>query len=507
MKNNSAKPGKLLFEELDINLDKVPITHLHYYIAVKYFLTIQDDPSCEATNLEKLLRYLESFYHLCDAEDWFLARKIFLISSDRPDSPDNKYLVTQLSSWGYHQEVIELCQRLLFNLEKNFDVCLLRTIGDAFCSLANYQKAIEYYNSSLELEKQLSRSDINHSILNSLGVVYFKIGNFEKAISYYQKFYHSEHRYAAIFNLASAYLLMGDYKQAENYLQESLQIAKTGEQIEFLANISQSMGILYRRQGKYQQALECFKKGSEFFEIIGDPFTQGQCLGNLGNVYCDLEQYEQAINIQQKRLSIARKVKDLAGEGLTLNNLATNYIMQTHYDEAIKCLTDGLAISRKISCTESGVLEVSILSNTGIALMKLRHHSEAIRFLKQGLKISQENNYSYWEHHLLANLGDVYDAMDEYGIAFDYYCQALKLTKNMEDYKAEEEILIRLSNPNYLLDFITYIMKEHKSEDNIFLELGKISCALGDYEKAIQINNLHYFFTVMSKKLLTMADK
>ena len=63
---NSQTPGQLLFAKLEIDLDEVPIEQLAEYTAVEYYLAIEDDPPNDATNLDNVQRYLQSFDHLCD---------------------------------------------------------------------------------------------------------------------------------------------------------------------------------------------------------------------------------------------------------------------------------------------------------------------------------------------------------------------------------------------------------------------------------------------------------
>ena len=63
--NSSTTLGQLLFVKLGLNLDGVPLELLADYTAVEYYLTVEDESSPDATNLEKVRCYLESFEHLC----------------------------------------------------------------------------------------------------------------------------------------------------------------------------------------------------------------------------------------------------------------------------------------------------------------------------------------------------------------------------------------------------------------------------------------------------------
>lgn len=96
-------PGQLLFTKLGINLDEVPIEQLSDYTAVEYYLTVEDEPSPDAANIEKVRRYLEAFHHLSEVEAWEEASKILSIYLD---TPTNEQLHEQLGTWGYYHERI-----------------------------------------------------------------------------------------------------------------------------------------------------------------------------------------------------------------------------------------------------------------------------------------------------------------------------------------------------------------------------------------------------------------
>ena len=69
---------------------------------------------------------------------------------------------------------------------------LLRTkvycnLGDAFASLGDFQKAIEYHTKDLKISKEMAdRAGEGRAYFN-LGNDYHNLGDFQKAIEYYQR--------------------------------------------------------------------------------------------------------------------------------------------------------------------------------------------------------------------------------------------------------------------------------------------------------------------------------
>jgi len=148
MTTDLQTPGQLLFAKLGINLDEVPIEKLSDYTAVEYYLTVEDEPPQDATNLEKVRGYLEAFYHLSEVEDWEAASKILSIHLD---TPTNENLHNQLGVWGYYQERIDLYNRLLYKLNLYWDSICLNGLGNTYDSLGEYVRAIEYHQQDLAI--------------------------------------------------------------------------------------------------------------------------------------------------------------------------------------------------------------------------------------------------------------------------------------------------------------------------------------------------------------------
>ena len=131
MVTNFKELGNVLFASWNINLDEVPIEQLDHYIAVENYLTDEDEAPPDADNLEEVSFYLQAFYHLSEVEDWEKAKAIVRIQLS---TPTNEELHIQLGTWGYYQEQIDLCSRLLGKLDTRTDSTCLNTLGMAYDS-------------------------------------------------------------------------------------------------------------------------------------------------------------------------------------------------------------------------------------------------------------------------------------------------------------------------------------------------------------------------------------
>ena len=213
---------KSLFTQLDINVDKVPIEQLLHYTAVEYFLSVEDEPSFDAANLKKVNRYLESFYHLCEAQNWDKARKLLFLQFI--DTTTQEFLPVQLCTWGYYQEAAKLYKRLLYKLEPEFDILLYKQ---------EYTEAICRLEKGLSLAQEIGTRQGESKILLNLGVASLHLKKYSDAIKYLtasleifkevQDFLGLWH---ALVDLGDIYDEMNSYSQAFDYYIKALTITR-----------------------------------------------------------------------------------------------------------------------------------------------------------------------------------------------------------------------------------------------------------------------------------------
>jgi tetratricopeptide (TPR) repeat protein len=123
MTDNSKTSGQLLFEELAINLDEIPFQQLSNYTAVEYFLTVEDEPSTDATNLERVSRYLQSIHHLANCQS-FQPIKIILNTSISISEVEKNHKITldnYLLFKGLFKELLESSQEIINLFKKSHE--------------------------------------------------------------------------------------------------------------------------------------------------------------------------------------------------------------------------------------------------------------------------------------------------------------------------------------------------------------------------------------------------
>lgn len=130
---------------------------------------------------------------------------------------------------------------------------LLSILAQTYSSLKEYRKAIPHYQKLLELGQE------SEFIYSKLGYANYQLFDYKRAILYYKKALEFEDRNAAThFILGKLYAQTGDLDKSETHLLMAILIKKQPVDAEFL-----SLGLTYKLQEKYKEALDYFDKALE----------------------------------------------------------------------------------------------------------------------------------------------------------------------------------------------------------------------------------------------------
>ena len=402
-------------------------------------------PAADASNLETVRGYLEAFEHFCEVEDWDAAEQLFM---EPLQIADQVRLQWQLDDWGHFREEVSLCQKLTDRFSAEVNVIVWRSLGNGFKGLSLYPQAIEAYQTSIKIAKEVDSSVDVAKALNNLGIVYGDLGQYQQAIDCHQQnlicFREIGDRYRqgmVLGNLGNAYYRLGDYAKAIDFHQQHLTIAQEIGDKQGEGNALGNLGNAYDSLGDYAKAIDFHQQHLTIAQEIGDKQGEGNALGNLGNAYKNLGDYAKAIDLYQQHLTIARKIGDKQGEGNSLGNLGLAYYSLGDYQRAIDLYQQHLTIARKIGDKRG---EGNSLGNLGLAYYSLGDYQRAIDFHQQHLTIAREIGDKWGEGIALGNLGGAYYSLGDYAKAIDFHLQHLTIARDIGDKRGEGNALVNM---------------------------------------------------------------
>ncbi|MGR3173480.1 MAG: tetratricopeptide repeat protein, partial [Candidatus Scalindua sp.] len=193
----------------------------------------------------------------------------------------------------------------------------LNEAGKSLYTLAQYDKAIEYYEKALKSDLKTFGEDHPQVAIyrNNLGVAWNAKGKYDKAIEYYEKSLESDlktfgedHPMVAIYrnNLGEAWYAKGEYDTAIEYFEKSLTsgLKTFGEEHPDVAIRWNNLGAAWMAKGEYDKAIEHYEKALKSdLKTFGEEHPNvARDWNNLGAVWHAKGEYDKAIEYYEKAL-------------------------------------------------------------------------------------------------------------------------------------------------------------------------------------------------------------
>ncbi|MBD2607053.1 tetratricopeptide repeat protein [Scytonema hofmannii FACHB-248] len=362
----------------------------------------------------------------------------------------NKVGLQQLEK-GQFREALETFQQSLAIVKQINDKAgegtTLNNIGLVYNNLGEYPKALEFYQQSLVIHKQINDKAGEGTTLTNIGGVYDNLGQYPKALEFYQlslvirkEIGDKAGEGTILNNIGAVYNNLGQYPKALEFYQQSLVIRKEISDKATEGITLNNIGEVYRNLGQYPKALEFYQQSLVISKQIGDKATEGRTLNNIGAVYISLGQYPKALEFYQQSLVISKQIGDKAQEGRTLNNIGAVYRNLGQYPKALEFYQQSLVISKQIG---DKAQEGRTLNNIGAVYRNLGQYPKALEFYQQSLVIRKQIGDKAGEGRTLNNIGAVYISLGQYPKAETTLLDAIKVWESLRvDLKDADKISI-----------------------------------------------------------------
>jgi tetratricopeptide (TPR) repeat protein len=179
----------------------------------------------------------------------------------------SKALTLQNFGIGEYEEALKCCNNAL-NLKLNKKTWILRRYlksrmffikGVILFNLKEYDKAVEYADKSLKINKKMYRS------WNLKGCALYELGNYEESIKYYDIVISnpkSKIKSIALSNKTEALIKLEKYPEALEYINQALKIDSKAPEIWI------NKGLTLERLGHYKEAMESYNKNLDLYSTI-----------------------------------------------------------------------------------------------------------------------------------------------------------------------------------------------------------------------------------------------
>lgn len=279
-------------------------------------------------------------------------------------------------------------------------------LADIFVLTGNYDKALEYYDSTMEkcqedskarihrkragvLEKMSKYKEAFHEIAKGEEIsgndaiewcrltllkafIFMRTGEYDdsnkwtnKALDKLKKHPELEKEIGDAYNnLGGCNYLAGNYEESYEYYKKSLNIAeKVGTQIE-IANALNNVGMVLKNMSRLDESREIQQRSLTIREDIGDLYGISASCINIGMVYTSIGDLDKGLEYYERCLNICIKTRHKWGIGTAYNNMGNNMRIKGELKKALEFHKKSLTIEESIgdqygvACSTGGLGEV-----------------------------------------------------------------------------------------------------------------------------------------------------
>ena len=268
-----------------------------------YHFKNSDDNKKAVFYLNKAGDKAQSLYAFSNAVNYFQGCTDILETSE----PEKEQL-TQLS---------EIYNKLAFSQS---------IIGERKKAEINLTKALKY-------SKKEENNEIESLVLMNMGRLYGDMGHWDRAIQYFQsslliskRIDNLKREARTIKSIGLAYLFKGDTERGYKYLKDSLIICEKIKDEALHAMVLNNMGIYYDIVGEWEKAIDIYKKSLSISKKNNNIIEMSNIMGNLGFAYSSINNSKLAIYYLKESIKLSDNIGDIYYKGINIVHLAEEYL-------------------------------------------------------------------------------------------------------------------------------------------------------------------------------------
>lgn len=394
----------------------------------------------------------------------------------------------KMEAFKNRSEVIRNLKKVLSMLIDEKDeirkVEILLRIGNSYEMEGSKSEAIEYFEEAERLASNEKAYKYQIDALNKMAEVYYLKNQLNKTESYIDRSENILFKSCNVDKYLEGYLQCMELKVRVMYSRQEYNKAAElcissinlcGDNYYKLKGLfSKNLGNVYLATSKIKEAVDCYKRGSDYFENAN--YSEGvvNCMNNLAVAYGDYYQdNEMAINYFTEMKDISERNHIIIYEIIALTNLASSYCYEFEYEAALQYFLESLKKSKKVDY-ESNIFYCYIYLS--FVYLKLEDYLEAYKYYRLAEKELEDHpeqgkeigTYYQKSAELFYALGDKDKAREFLEKAHNLFKEEDSLAKWDCEVLAEYLILNDLTSSDEIRESINKIkalIKNYKSEN------------------------------------------
>ncbi len=300
-------------------------------------------------------------------------------------------------------------------------------------------------------------------------------------------------------NMGVALILMARPQQAIESLQSALPLWRELKNRFGEANSLHNLGTAYADLGKARESLAHYEQALAIRQQLGHQPSIAATLQGIGSVYYAMRDLQTAQRYFEQALALYRERGDKAGEADTLRYMGNLLYVSGQWQKALSAYEQSYTLYREAN---NGEGQATTLAGMGALFLDVGQPELALGYYLEVLELRQQEGKQ--KKALIAarlGVGHLYSMLDDHENARKEYEQALALSQEIGDKRAEAAALTALANTQARLQptqpaqaealyrqalFAAQATDDKMGQANTQLQLGVLYAGINRGEEAIQ---------------------
>jgi serine phosphatase RsbU (regulator of sigma subunit)/tetratricopeptide (TPR) repeat protein len=309
----------------------------------------------------------------------------------------------------------------------------------------------------------------------NLGTISANKGDFDKALDFYYTSLNLKKKINDLKGIAMAYNNLGNVTEYQGNLKEALDYYYDGIAIAEQVNENKVLGLLYNNIGFIYYTLAELDKAKEFFaksleyQIKAHDYTGiADAYGNMAQIEQKKGNHNESVRLNRLAKNYSEKLNDQAGIAQARLNIAVSYTQLGLSDSAMIYID--FAIVAFQSMGYKYPLAFAYLNKSKIFANQAKD-KEAFTYVQKALSIAEEVNYPEQLIRVYEHYSNLLTKQGKYKEALHFYTEMVRLEKQQQDSENKKQTIRKSLEYEYLLAHTADSIKMEEQKRVIAAEL------------------------------------
>lgn len=291
---------------------------------------------------------------------------------------------------------------------------LIQSIYVFALDYGDWDRWLIYLENALHISQEIKRETEEATLLVQVGDILYRMADLQRAGELYGKALNQFKNQNDMIGYANTLTkqamlldLQGRMYEGISLCQQALEIAKSLEKGDVIAQTYQYLSRIYYRSRNWEAALEASQKAYDYYLIQGPAKLARKALMSIIAIWAEFGKWEEVDKVSEKLVAELTSSGDIRTLSQLKNNLGVVAFNQAHYKVAERFWQEALHLHSQIQKPSK---QATLYNNLGVVYTLLEEWQAAHEMLNEAVEAHDQLGDVYNWANSLDNLADLYEA-------------------------------------------------------------------------------------------------